>query len=267
MALGAGIFAAFLIGAVEARVNCQSPGPRQPKYCCTTASTVAGMHEIVKEYHEDCKCNPDWSQEECTCRGITFKTLCHHCMVNLPASNQMTTEYSYDELYARCDECMDKCEAEEVPEMCSSYFGQWKEEQFVSGDYKDIMCSRDQLQKVLFTDSYPDVMKKALYRKKSMRSDNDIWMDSDWPVPGAMTHEAVFKELKKKAAESTVFMQQNMTSREATFVMEEVEKTQRELVRKTRRQRRSLLQKGQSSFVRGAVTSTMSFGEERKTWS
>lgn len=200
----------FLIAScalvAEAKVSCTNPGPFQPKYCCQAMTTVAGMMEVVREYQDDCKCNADWSSKDCTCRGIVFKTLCHHCMVNLPASNQMTTEYSYDELYTRCEDCVEKCFAEEVPGMCTDTLSTWKEEKYGQWgqDPKDVICSRDHLQKVLFTGSYPFEMKQALYRKNSYRPDKDIWMDSKWPVPGAKTHAQIEAEIRKKETGSAV---------------------------------------------------------------
>lgn len=190
----------------QGKVSCQNPGPFQPKYCCQAMTTVAGMMEVVREHQDDCKCNADWSSKDCTCRGIVFKTLCHHCMVNLPASNQMSTEYKFDELYQRCEDCVDKCFADEVPDMCKDTLPTFLDDKYKQWgqEPKDVICSRDHLQKVLFTDSYPFDMKQALYRKNSYRPDNDIWMDSKWPVPGAKTHAQIKKELMKAATGSSV---------------------------------------------------------------
>ena len=89
---------------VAATVPCASDNTL-PKYCCS------GIMPL-KDYRNTPQCNPDWDTKEAVCRNSRLEYMCHHCMVHLPATNKWSKAHKKDELYGKCDKCVQSCMGE-----------------------------------------------------------------------------------------------------------------------------------------------------------
>merc|ERR1719421_283121 len=96
--------------------NCADPDPSLPKYCCDGIIPN-------KAYWKTCECNPGWDIKECTCKGLmqSGQMPCHHCMVHLPGTNRWEKVFSKKELYDNCEDCVEKCKAEDKEGYCKEF--------------------------------------------------------------------------------------------------------------------------------------------------
>mmetsp|Transcript_58321 Transcript_58321/g.107657 ORF Transcript_58321/g.107657 Transcript_58321/m.107657 type:complete len:188 (-) Transcript_58321:26-589(-) len=161
-----------LVGA-----DCSNPDPSLPKYCCEGIMPAASMAQT-------CECNPGWTPEECTCKGYLTQMPCHHCMAHLPATNQWPKTFSIDELHANCESCVDRCQSEMNTGSCAAFMPYVWNREFPSGTAQEVLCSAGYLKSHLMSETYPIDMKRALYRSRKYRSDEDYHQPSDWDVAG-----------------------------------------------------------------------------------
>mmetsp|Transcript_58322 Transcript_58322/g.107659 ORF Transcript_58322/g.107659 Transcript_58322/m.107659 type:complete len:144 (-) Transcript_58322:26-457(-) len=133
---------------------------------------------------QTCECNPGWTPEECTCKGYLTQMPCHHCMAHLPATNQWPKTFSIDELHANCESCVDRCQSEMNTGSCAAFMPYVWNREFPSGTAQEVLCSAGYLKSHLMSETYPIDMKRALYRSRKYRSDEDYHQPSDWDVAG-----------------------------------------------------------------------------------
>jgi len=160
-----------------AGANCSNPGDSIPAYCCEGIIPSA-------RFIDSCECNPGWTHDECMCKGFLAKMPCHECMVHLPATNRWTKTFSKEELYENCEECVSKCKTELEGGQCGSFMADIFASKFPKEEPSAVLCTAGYLKDQLMKEDYPLEVKRALYKPKRLRADDDYHQDSDWKVPG-----------------------------------------------------------------------------------
>eukprot|EP00747_Dinoflagellata_sp_TGD_P024672 gnl/TRDRNA2_/TRDRNA2_130707_c0_seq3.p1 gnl/TRDRNA2_/TRDRNA2_130707_c0~~gnl/TRDRNA2_/TRDRNA2_130707_c0_seq3.p1 ORF type:complete len:220 (+),score=47.77 gnl/TRDRNA2_/TRDRNA2_130707_c0_seq3:56-715(+) len=179
-----------------AGANCADPGTELPKYCCNGIVPA-------EEFMSSCECNPGWSHKECICKAHLTQNPCHSCMVHLPETNRWLKTFHEEDLYGKCETCVEKCKGKLDEGECSDFMGDVWEQYFPGGDPVKVLCNWRYLKKQLMRETYPLDLKRQLYSTKYDPS-GTYNQPTDWKVAGVgprlppKSHTAdVKKEIEK----------------------------------------------------------------------